>query len=71
MNQFSALIRHLPEIEEALLQKGETVPRPNYDDDNSEHNKRKEVKGEDARNSSSTVEKKNIEATSEEDEDEN
>ncbi|KAH8695905.1 putative RNA polymerase II transcriptional coactivator [Talaromyces proteolyticus] len=30
IEQFSALISHLPEIEEALSQKGITIPRPPY-----------------------------------------
>ncbi|KKA19347.1 Uncharacterized protein T310_6683 [Rasamsonia emersonii CBS 393.64] len=67
MDQFSSLIRHLPEIEEVLLQKGESVPRPSYVEVNSEHDK-KEIGAGDAKNTGSTIGKKNIEATSEEDE---
>lgn len=67
MDQFSSLIRRLPEIEEVLLQKGESVPRPSYAEGKSEHDKKENAAG-DSRNTGSTVGKKNIEATSDEDE---
>lgn len=62
MDQFSTLISLLPDIEEALKENGESLPRPIYGRDNpSGHDD-----GEQSSNQSPS--KHNIEATSDEDE---
>ncbi|EED21770.1 RNA polymerase II transcriptional coactivator, putative [Talaromyces stipitatus ATCC 10500] len=59
IEQFSALVSHLPEIEQVLSAKGISVPRPSY---NGESNEKDEDEGDHSG-------KKNIDSTSEEDED--
>lgn len=69
VDQFSALVKLLPDIEQALRQQGETLPRPVYSgaagqpDDGSEEEQIKPGKA-------SSPSKQNIEATSDEDESE-
>lgn len=68
--QFASLVTLLPEVEAALKQAGESIPRPEYDNDTSQ------TRESDAQQESSgatedvTSTKKNIEATSEEEESE-
>lgn len=62
MEQFSALIRFLPDIEDVLSQKGESVPRADYSKSVTENM--------DSSKDSKKGGKKNIEATSDEDNDE-
>lgn len=67
LDQFSALIKLLPEIEQVLQKQGESLPRPEYsgfagqgdDGDNEEQSAR----------GNESPSKKNIEATSDEDSD--
>jgi hypothetical protein len=61
MEQYSALIRYLPDIEDVLSQKGESVPRPDYAEPASE----KMESSKDLKKGG----RKNIEATSDEDSD--
>jgi hypothetical protein len=58
IDQFSALIKLLPDIEQALKQKGESLPRPVYGDAGQPND------GEPDRTASPS--KQNIEATSDE-----
>ena len=64
LEQYSALINVLPQIEEALKKKGEKVPRPNYsisssgEDDDNDQDEDEELQDK----------KANIEATSDEEE---
>lgn len=79
VEQYSAFVEVMPQIEEALKKKGEAIPRPNYgashadalDGDQEEpENQQDELDAEDmtrkAKNGKRT--KANIEATSDEDE---
>lgn len=59
IDQFSALVSLLPEIEGALKQSGETIPRPAYSGESPSGH-------EESGNQSPT--KQNIDATSDEDE---
>ncbi|KAL4986858.1 transcriptional Coactivator p15-domain-containing protein [Aspergillus falconensis] len=70
IDQFSALLTLLPEIETALQEKGVSVPRPNYIDQGT--NSDGDDKEEDSTDELSRARpsRKNIEATSEEDENE-
>lgn len=76
MDQYAALVILLPEIEGALKESGQSVPRPNYADANeqSDGNEQSEEENDDNQGESSsnpdapTSPKKNIEATSDEDE---
>lgn len=71
MDQYAAFVSLLPDIEVALKESGQEIPRPNYTDtgpaeedsenDQSQPNNNSEV---------SASPKKNIEATSDEDEEE-
>lgn len=71
MDQYAAFVSLLPDIEVALKESGQEIPRPNYTDtgpagedsenDQSQTNNDSEV---------SASSKKNIEATSDEDEEE-
>ncbi|PYI09075.1 PC4-domain-containing protein [Aspergillus sclerotiicarbonarius CBS 121057] len=70
MDQFSSLVSLLPDIETALQENGESIPRPNYTSGNKMSVAEKGEDGDsgdllDAENS-----RKNIEATSEDDSDE-
>jgi hypothetical protein len=62
IEQYSALINILPQIEDALKQKGEKIPRPNYDG--------QQPAGSDQDDGDDEIQdrKANIEATSDEDE---
>lgn len=62
IEQYSALINVLPQIEEVLKQKGEKIPRPNYSGQQSA--------GSDQDDGDDEIQDKkaNIEATSDEDE---
>ncbi|KAL1993364.1 hypothetical protein VTN49DRAFT_3313 [Thermomyces lanuginosus] len=71
MDQFSAFLQCLPQIEEFLLQRGEKVPRPVYDDnDEEEEEEAAEEEEDDAGKKKDKKKKSNIEATSEEEEEE-
>ncbi|KAJ5919010.1 hypothetical protein N7466_009953 [Penicillium verhagenii] len=61
--QFAALIKILPDIEEALKGQGESLPRPAYSGDGAQS----DGEDQDKPNKSSSPSKPNIEATSEED----
>ncbi|KAL2824685.1 transcriptional Coactivator p15-domain-containing protein [Aspergillus cavernicola] len=70
IDQFSTLLNLLPDIETALKEKGVTIPRPNYDDlgtipngDDGDDDSTDELSG-------AHPSRKNIEATSDEDESE-
>lgn len=61
MDQFSALVSLLPEIEKTLKESGETLPRPVYSGEGpSSH--------DDQESDSQSPTKQNIDATSDEDE---
>lgn len=63
MDQFSALVSLLPEIEDALKQNGETLPRPIYPGETQSGHGEQEMGDQ-------SPSKQNIDATSDEDEDE-
>ncbi|KAJ5621191.1 ssDNA-binding transcriptional regulator [Penicillium herquei] len=63
IDQFAALIKILPELEQAVQDSGESLPRPIYSGDTDETTHAKADK-------SPSPSKQNIEATSDEDEDE-
>jgi len=77
MNQYSALIELLPYIEKELTETGETVPRPQYDGfvgeedagDEEEEDIKDEAEPDGDNDSDSAPKKSNIEATSDEEED--
>jgi len=69
MEQYSALIKLLPQIEAVLGQKGSNVPRPDYGDGQGLAVGRKGQRQE-SEDEKSTVRKSNIEATSDEEEQE-
>ena len=69
MDQYSAFIELLPQIEKELVKKGERVGRPQYD---GQVNKEEEVVGDEdsvAEKTNLVLRKSNIEATSDEEED--
>ncbi len=67
MDQFSAFVELLPQIEKELTKKGEKVPRPLYDGVKEEGGVEEEADSdEDGENGA--PKKSNIEATSDEDE---
>jgi hypothetical protein len=73
MDQYAALVRLLPQIEVVLKGKGELVPRPDYESGEGEggggvEEKKAEGKGSRGGDGGEVDEKKNFEATSEEDE---
>jgi len=74
IDQFNGFIRLLPDIESALLEKGETVPRPAYAgndgelDRSNEASNEKDVESPRAKTKDSVASKRNIEATSDEEE---
>lgn len=68
MDQFSSFITVLPEIEAVLRESGQTIPRPDYAGVGSapdESDGSEEDSGDDSKDAAS---RKNIEATSDEDE---
>jgi hypothetical protein len=68
LEQYAALIGIMPQIEEQLKRRGETVPRPNYSGSSSAAASGN-VKEEDDSDDEETKSKKaNIEATSDEEE---
>ena len=69
MDQFSAFVELLPQIEKELSKKGEKVARPMYDRVKEEENVKQEVDS-DEDDENGDPKKSNIEATSDEDEDE-
>ncbi|PLB42396.1 transcriptional coactivator p15/PC4 family protein [Aspergillus candidus] len=71
VDQFACLLKILPEIETALGELGEPVPRPEYDAIKSNPGEGDEQQGESEGNTNNPPDsKKNIEMTSEEDESE-
>jgi hypothetical protein len=68
LDQYSAFIELLPQIEKELRKNGETVPRPQYEGKLSEGQdvQKEEESGVDEGNG--VAKKSNIEATSDEDE---
>jgi hypothetical protein len=70
MDQYSAFIELLPQIEKELIKKGQTVPRPQYIGQVEEE--RDVIEEEDSSevgDDNGVPKKSNIEATSDEDED--
>lgn len=59
--QFAALVKILPDIEEALKGQGESLPRPMYSEDGAQSDE-----NQDKRSKGASPSKQNIEATSEE-----
>ncbi|EHY58747.1 hypothetical protein HRR83_007471 [Exophiala dermatitidis] len=70
LEQYSALIGIMPQIEELLKQQGESVPRPDYSGTGSTPSTSAANNGadEDQEETARTSQKANIEATSDEDE---
>ncbi len=76
VEQYAALVRLLPHIETVLEQKGEKVPRPEYEEQSTTEEKVKVDKADEDANDEETgmkpsdsIGKKNFEATSDEDSD--
>ncbi len=75
LEQYSALIDVMPQIERALNKQGEKVPRPNYDDaangtgKEDSSNGGEDVDDDDDDDQRPDSRKANIEATSDEEED--
>lgn len=61
--QFAELVKLLPDIEEALGQKGESLPRPAYSGSTAQSDGEEDSPGK-----ATSPSKQNIEATSDEDE---
>ena len=68
MDQYSALIALMPQIEDLLKEKGETVPRPDYASSGAAHARDEGGHSEDE-DEDEKPKKTNFEATSDEDED--
>ena len=68
MDQFSAFIELLPQIEKELVKKGKQIPRPQYDRQATKNDDMKEEEDDDD-DEEDEPKKANIEATSDEDED--
>ncbi|EXJ88876.1 casein kinase II subunit alpha [Capronia epimyces CBS 606.96] len=66
LEQYSALIDIMPQVEEVLKQQGETVPRPNYS--GSAQAAEENGEEEDEEDEEKKLKKENIEATSDEEE---
>ncbi|KAL3259537.1 hypothetical protein ABHI18_005331 [Aspergillus niger] len=66
IDQFSSLVSLLPHIETTLQDKGESIPRPQYDSDRKINSENKEA-GDDSVDVSDEDTRRNIEATSEDD----
>lgn len=62
LDQFASLVTLLPDLEVVLKEQGQSIPRPEYTSSDSRQNESSDP--EDSKDS-----KKNIEATSDEDED--
>lgn len=62
MDQFSALVSLLPDIEQALQEHGEELPRPEYSGQNVDGDE----EGVEMKDKESSPSKQNIEATSDE-----
>ncbi|KAI1938301.1 hypothetical protein LOZ57_006370 [Ophidiomyces ophidiicola] len=70
LEQFNALIGILPDLEDAVRQKGDTIDRPEYCSlatNNNDDDEMQEVGGEHVGDKNKVTPEKNIEATSEED----
>ncbi|MCJ1477891.1 hypothetical protein MMC13_006564 [Lambiella insularis] len=67
VSQFSCLVSLLPHIEAVLKQKGETLPRPEYDKVEDDKDEQDAVEDDEDDGEEENVGKKNFEATSEED----
>ena len=63
VEQYSALIQIMPQVEDLLKSRGETIPRPSYGGSPSTHDG-----DEDGHAAEERAAKPNIEATSDEDE---
>ncbi|OJI80741.1 hypothetical protein ASPTUDRAFT_194126 [Aspergillus tubingensis CBS 134.48] len=70
IDQFSSLVKLLPHIETTLQNKGESIPRPQYDNDSKLTSENKEVGDDSGEYSDDKDTRRNIEATSEDDSDE-
>lgn len=68
MDQFSSLITFLPEIEAVLKETGESVPRPDYTGASNLSDESDEAQGDATGDSKEASSRKNIDATSDEDE---
>jgi hypothetical protein len=68
IDQFSAFVELLPQIEKELVRKGEAVPRPHYDRPVKEDGEGKGESLPDVDDDNGGPKKSNIEATSDEDE---
>lgn len=69
MDQFAAFVSLLPDIEVALKESGQEVPRPKYTDAGLVEEGNEDDQSEQGNNSEGSASpKKNIEATSDEDE---
>ncbi|KAL2005270.1 hypothetical protein VTN00DRAFT_2480 [Thermoascus crustaceus] len=67
VDQFATLVKVLPEIEAALSQKGESLPRPDYSRTTGESSEKSDIdRGGDHDHGGPQETKNNIEATSEE-----
>lgn len=65
IDQFSAFIKLLPDIEQALKEKGESLPRPVYSSDTDQPDNASDEEHDKTAKSASPS-KQNIEATSDE-----
>ena len=71
IDQFASLVKLLPDIEQALEQQGESLPRPAYAEDRSRHGPEPQNEHEEEKVSKdASTSKQNIDATSDEDESE-
>jgi hypothetical protein len=68
IDQYSAFVQVLPQIEKELIRKGEKVPRPQYNGQVKEEDG-KEEDSSDAGDDDGVPKKSNIDVTSDEDED--
>lgn len=68
MDQFSALITFLPEIEAVLKEARESIPRPDYTGASNLSDESDEARGDSGGDSEDASARKNIDATSDEDE---
>jgi len=69
MDQYAAFVELLPQIEKELSEKGEKVPRPQYDGVREEEEDVKEEVESESADGDGVPQKSNIEATSDEEED--
>ena len=70
IEQYTALIQLLPQIENVLVEKGERIPRPNYEHNPNDNDDLADDKNgaAEAENIKNKRKKSNIEETSDEDE---